>query len=70
VYPVVLANLFVYVQEVHDDAVQNGTLAHAVDTAQDIDIRLQLPTYVLTSVPKSIYLNALDILSVHGLTMN
>ena len=62
---VVLACHFVYVEQMHDDVIQYGAFAHSVDAAEYVHSGLQVPADAFVSVPKRVYLDALDVLSVH-----
>ena len=65
VYAVLFSCVSVDVEQVHDDAVEYGALSHAIDAAEDVHARLQVPADMFVAVPEAVYLNAFNVLSVH-----
>ena len=54
--------------EVMDGAVEDGTLADAVDAGEDVDVGAEIPGDVV-AVPEAVYLDSLDVVGLlfHGL---
>jgi len=44
--------------------VQNGAFTHSVNAAQDVDVPVQLPHYVLPAIPQRVYLYLFYVLCV------